>query len=131
MGVVRNVLRQGDGASFPRRGQMVSVHYTGYLNQVGGKKFDSSVDRGRPFQFKVGAGEVIKGWDEGVAQMTLGEKCTLTCTPDYGYGAGGYPPIIPPNSTLVFEVRFVIIDFLFKLKIYFLLITKVELLALH
>lgn len=104
MGVVRNVLRQGDGASFPKRGQTVSVHYTGYLNQVGGKKFDSSVDRGRPFQFRVGVGEVIRGWDEGVAQMSLGERSTLTCSPDYAYGASGAPPTIPPNATLVFEV---------------------------
>lgn len=68
MGVTRQVVRPGNGTDYPRRGQTVSVHYTGYLNQVGGKKFDSSVDRGRPFQFKVGVGEVIRGWDEGVAQ---------------------------------------------------------------
>lgn len=70
-----------------------------------GKKFDSSRDRGKPFQFTLGGGEVIKGWDEGVAQMTKGEKSLLTCTPDYAYGPRGYPPVIPPNATLVFEVE--------------------------
>lgn len=70
-----------------------------------GSKFDSSRDRGKPFQFKLGQGQVIRGWDEGVAQMQLGEKCMLTCTPDYAYGARGFPPVIPPNSTLNFEVE--------------------------
>uniref|UniRef100_A0A3Q2WUS2 peptidylprolyl isomerase n=1 Tax=Haplochromis burtoni TaxID=8153 RepID=A0A3Q2WUS2_HAPBU len=70
-----------------------------------GKKFDSSRDRGSPFQFKLGAGEVIRGWDEGVAQMSLGQVAKLTCSPDYAYGSRGYPPMIPANSTLIFEVE--------------------------
>uniref|UniRef100_A0A3B4A361 peptidylprolyl isomerase n=1 Tax=Periophthalmus magnuspinnatus TaxID=409849 RepID=A0A3B4A361_9GOBI len=89
--------------SYPHRGQKVSVHYTGTLTN--GEKFDSSKDRGRPFEFTLGQGEVIKGWDEGVAQMCVGEVARLTCTPDYAYGARGYPPVIPPNATLVFEVE--------------------------
>ena len=70
-----------------------------------GKKFDSSKDRNKPFKFALGKGEVIKGWDEGVAQMELGETAILTCTPDYAYGARGYPPVIPANATLNFEVE--------------------------
>uniref|UniRef100_A0A4W6E7M3 peptidylprolyl isomerase n=1 Tax=Lates calcarifer TaxID=8187 RepID=A0A4W6E7M3_LATCA len=70
-----------------------------------GEKFDSSRDRGPPFQFKLGLGQVIRGWDEGVAQMSVGQVVKLTCSPDYAYGTKGYPPIIPPNSTLIFEVE--------------------------
>ena len=70
-----------------------------------GSKFDSSKDRGKLFQFKLGAGQVIKGGDEGVAQMELGETAILTCSPDYAYGAAGYPPVIPKNATLKFEVE--------------------------
>uniref|UniRef100_A0AAX7U8G1 peptidylprolyl isomerase n=1 Tax=Astatotilapia calliptera TaxID=8154 RepID=A0AAX7U8G1_ASTCA len=70
-----------------------------------GKKFDSSRDRGSPFQFKLGAGEVIRGWDVGVAKMSLGQVAKLTCSPDYAYGSRGYPPLIPANSTLIFEVE--------------------------
>merc|ERR1712110_858967 len=102
MGVIRKVIKEGNGQG-PRAGQQVNVHYVGTLTN--GNKFDSSRDRGQPFSFKLGQGQVIKGWDEGVAQMTIGEKCTLTCTPDYTYGARGFPPVIPPNSTLVFEVE--------------------------
>merc|ERR1712071_669825 len=87
----------------PPAGSMVKVHYVGTLTD--GSKFDSSRDRGKPFEFKIGAGRVIKAWDEGVAKMKLGEKSRLTCTPDYAYGARGYPPVIPPNSTLIFEVE--------------------------
>ncbi|CAF0906247.1 unnamed protein product [Brachionus calyciflorus] len=105
MGVTKQVIRNGDGRSFPQRGQKVSVHYTGFLEKVGGKKFDSSVDRGRPFQFQIGVGQVIRGWDEGVAQMSVGEKAYLTCSPDYAYGPSGAAGVIPPNATLVFEVE--------------------------
>ncbi|EDO31332.1 predicted protein [Nematostella vectensis] len=93
MGVDVKTVQPGDGKSFPKAGQTVSVHYTGTLTD--GKKFDSSRDRGKPFQFKLGAGQVIKGWDEGVAQMSLGQKATLTCTPDYAYGPKGYPGVYP------------------------------------
>jgi len=84
-------------------GKKVSVHYTGTLTN--GQKFDSSLDRGKPFQFVLGAGQVIKGWDQGVAGMKVGGKRKLTIPADMGYGARGFPPVIPPNSTLVFEVE--------------------------
>lgn len=103
MGVERVVLRMGDGVNFPGRGQTVSVHYTGYLPS--GQKFDSSLDTREPFTFRLGMNEVIRGWDEGLALMSLGEKARLTITPDYAYGAKGYPGVIPPNSQLIFEVE--------------------------
>lgn len=84
-------------------GKQVSVHYTGWLTN--GTKFDSSVDRGQPFQFTLGAGMVIKGWDQGVAGMKVGGKRKLTIPPEMGYGAGGFGSVIPPNSVLVFEVE--------------------------
>jgi len=84
-------------------GKRVKVHYTGTLTN--GSKFDSSLDRGRPFEFQLGAGQVIKGWDEGVAGMKVGGKRKLTIPADMGYGAKGFPPVIPPNSTLIFEVE--------------------------
>lgn len=102
MGVERQVLQAGNGPS-PRAGDTCTMHYTGRL--LDGSTFDSSVSRNKPFVFKLGVGQVIKGWDEGVAQMSLGEKAILTCSPDYAYGARGYPPVIPPNSTLKFEVE--------------------------
>lgn len=84
-------------------GKDVSVHYTGWLTD--GTKFDSSVDRGRPFQFPLGAGRVIQGWDQGVAGMKVGGKRKLTIPPSLGYGARGAGGVIPPNATLVFEVE--------------------------
>jgi FKBP-type peptidyl-prolyl cis-trans isomerase len=92
----------GTGAS-PKQGEQVTVHYSGRFTD--GKKFDSSVDRDEPFQFVLGAGMVIAGWDLGVAQMKVGDKVKLTIPPELGYGAGGYPGAIPPNATLVFEVE--------------------------
>lgn len=83
---------------FPR-----PLQYVGTL--LNGNKFDSSRDRGQPFQCQIGKGQVIKGWDEGVPQLSLGQKAILTCSPDYAYGARGFPPVIPANSTLKFEVR--------------------------
>ena len=90
-------------------GQRVRVHYTGWLydptaNHNRGKKFDSSKDRGQPFQFQLGAGEVIRGWDEGVQGMLVGGTRVLTILPEMGYGARGAGGVIPPNATLVFEV---------------------------
>ena len=85
-------------------GKTVSVHYTGTL-QSNGEKFDSSLDHGKPFDFHLGAGEVIKGWDEGVVGMKVGGKRQLICPPSYAYGEAGYPPVIPANSTLVFDVE--------------------------
>jgi FKBP-type peptidyl-prolyl cis-trans isomerase FkpA len=92
----------GNGAA-AEPGQMVSVHYTGWLTN--GHKFDSSVDRGQPFEFSLGRGQVIKGWDEGVAGMKVGGKRRLTIPPELGYGARGAGSDIPPNATLVFDVQ--------------------------
>jgi peptidylprolyl isomerase len=96
----------GTGAS-PAKGQTCVMHYTGWLWVNGGKgaKFDSSLDRGEPFAFPIGKGQVIKGWDEGVATMKVGGARTLLIPPALGYGPRGFPGAIPPNSTLLFEVQ--------------------------
>jgi len=95
-------LTVGNGAT-ATAGQSVSVHYTGWLTN--GQKFDSSVDRNDPFEFRLGAGQVIPGWDQGVAGMQVGGKRKLTIPPNLGYGARGAGGVIPPNATLVFEVE--------------------------
>jgi FKBP-type peptidyl-prolyl cis-trans isomerase FkpA len=95
-------LAAGSGA-LAVAGQKVKVHYTGWLTD--GKKFDSSLDRGVPFSFVLGKGQVIKGWDQGVAGMKVGGKRKLTIPAELGYGARGFPGAIPPNATLVFEVE--------------------------
>jgi FKBP-type peptidyl-prolyl cis-trans isomerase len=97
-------IKVGDGAS-PQTGQTVVVHYTGWL--ADGTKFDSSVDRGQPFSFIIGAGKVIKGWDEGVATMKVGGKRRLIIPPELGYGATGYPGSIPANAQLIFDVELI------------------------
>ena len=101
-GLVIEELALGDGAE-ASAGQSVKVHYTGWLTD--GRKFDSSKDRGDPFVFPLGAGHVIRGWDEGVAGMKVGGKRKLTIPPALGYGARGAGGVIPPNATLLFEVE--------------------------
>ena len=136
MGVTKEVLTEGDGKTYPKTGDELTMHYTGTLTRTG-VKFDSSVDKGKPFIFKVGIGMVIKGarylartatartrasdssacplkqgylrccagWDEGVVQMSLGEKAKLLVSSDYGYGEKGAGMVIPPNADLTFEVE--------------------------
>lgn len=91
----------------PKPGQTCVMHYTGWLYENGakGKKFDSSLDRGQPFEFQIGAGRVIRGWDEGVATMKVGGKRTLIIPANLGYGARGAGAVIPPNATLMFDVE--------------------------
>jgi peptidylprolyl isomerase len=98
------VIEEGTGDK-PEKGDTVKVHYTGKLED--GTVFDSSVKRGVPIEFQLGVGRVIKGWDEGIADMKEGGKRQLIIPPDLGYGANGYPPVIPPNSTLIFDVELV------------------------
>ena len=96
----------GQGA-LAEKGKRVAVHYTGWLNEGGkrGPKFDSSVDRRKPFRFALGAGQVIKGWDQGVAGMKVGGKRTLEIPSTLAYGTRGAPPVIPPNASLIFDVE--------------------------
>ncbi len=102
------ILSPGDGKTYPQPGQLLTVHYTGTLTN--GKKFDSSVDRNKPFQFRIGQGMVIQGWDQGFAKLSLGEKARLTVPPLMAYGNRGFPGLIPPMSTLVFDVELLKID---------------------
>lgn len=106
------VIKEGDGKSFPKPGDKVTVHYIGTFPD--GKEFDSSVRRGSPFVFTIGQGQVIRGWDEGVAKMSIGQKAKLSCPPDYAYGKNGVGGIIPPNATLNFEVELLKINWLSK-----------------
>ena len=97
--------KEGTGDRVVKSGDTISVHYTGRLTD--GTKFDSSVDRGTPFTFTIGTGQVIKGWDEGLLGMKVGEKRTLTIPADKGYGATGAGGVIPPNATLIFDTELV------------------------
>lgn len=100
-------IQSGNGPS-PKNGERVTVHYTGWL--VDGTKFDSSLDRNDPFSFTLGAGEVIAGWDQGVAQMRVGDKARLTIPHELAYGEAGYPGVIPSKATLIFEVELLAIE---------------------
>ncbi|MDY7232290.1 FKBP-type peptidyl-prolyl cis-trans isomerase [Hyalangium rubrum] len=102
MGLQVDDVKVGTGAE-AKAGKTVTVHYVGTLTN--GSKFDSSRDRRQGFSFELGAGEVIQGWDQGVAGMKVGGLRKLTIPPELGYGARGFPPVIPPNSTLIFEVE--------------------------
>jgi len=104
-GITKKVLKAGEGWKTPTSGCEVKVHYVGTL--LDGTKFDSSRDRSDPFSFTLGVGQVIKGWDTGVASMKKGEVAVLTCTAEYAYGKAGSPPKIPPNATLQFEVELI------------------------
>ncbi|CAN9399283.1 unnamed protein product [Alternaria sp. RS040] len=106
MGVQKTILSEGNGPS-PQKGDKVTMEYTGWLktsNGDKGKQFDSTTGRG-PFQTPIGVGRVIKGWDEGVVQMKLGEKAKLDISSDFAYGSQEFPGLIPPNSDLIFEVE--------------------------
>jgi FKBP-type peptidyl-prolyl cis-trans isomerase len=105
-GLMYVVIKEGTGSK-PTRGTLVTAHYTGTL--LDGKKFDSSVDRGQPFKFKVGTGQVIQGWDEAFLDMKKGEKRMLILPYNLAYGEAGHPPVIPPRATLIFDVE--MIDF--------------------
>ena len=101
-GVIIEILKEGTGAE-AKNGDKVTAHYTGTLED--GMKFDSSLDRGTPFSFTLGAGQVIRGWDIGILSMKINEKRKLTIPGDLAYGQGGVPGLIPPNATLIFEVE--------------------------
>jgi len=108
MGVDIVTTAPGDGVNFPKKGDKLTMHYTGTLTN--GDKFDSSRDRGKPFNFQIGVGQVIKGWDEGVIKMSVGQRANLTISPDFGYGAQGAGGVIPPNATLIFDVELIKIN---------------------
>uniref|UniRef100_A0A7S4K440 peptidylprolyl isomerase n=1 Tax=Odontella aurita TaxID=265563 RepID=A0A7S4K440_9STRA len=104
MAVTKDTIQAGDGKTYPKQGDKLTMHYHGTLAS-NGQKFDASRDRGRPFSFTIGVGQVIRGWDEGVMTMSLGEKSVLHITSDYGYGPRGAGGVIPPNADLDFEVE--------------------------
>lgn len=109
MGVVKETQEPGDGVNFPKEGDKLTMHYVGTLVSDG-TEFDASRKRGRAFSFTIGIGQVIRGWDEGVVQMSLGEKAKLVITSDFGYGAAGAGGVIPPNADLNFEVELLTIN---------------------
>ncbi len=108
-GLRYQIIQSSDNATVAQSGTTVTVHYTGWLNKndAADKKFDSSVDRNKPFTFKLGIGQVIKGWDEGVAGMKIGEKRRLFIPANLGYGTRGAGAIIPPDSALIFDVELI------------------------
>ena len=98
-------IKEGDGKNFPKKGDHVSVHYTGTL--LDGKKFDSSIDRKRPFEFQLGVGQVIQCWDMAVSRLSLGEKIKVVCPYNLAYGERGAGNVIPPKSDLIFEMELI------------------------
>ncbi len=109
-GLKYQILHDGNGQTTPKPGQRVTVHYTGWLNDGNdrpGRKFDSSYDHGRSFSFIVGSGNVIQGWDEGLLEMHLGDKVRFFIPPQLGYGTYGYPPVIPANAHLIFDIELI------------------------
>ena len=101
-------IKEGDRVTYPKHGQKVTCHYV--LTLADGTKIDSSRDRGKPFTFNIGLGEVIAGWDEGVVEMSLGERARLTISPTLGYGVGGVPGHVPPDAVLLFDVELIKIE---------------------
>ncbi|KAH9457322.1 hypothetical protein MJO28_011611 [Puccinia striiformis f. sp. tritici] len=98
-------IKPGDGKNFPVAGDKVKIHYVGTLESKDGNKFDSSRDRGRPFECTIGVGQVIKAWDQGVVQLSIGQEAYFKCAPEIAYGSAGCNGVIPPNSTLFFKVE--------------------------
>lgn len=98
-------IREGDGKNFPKKGQFVKIHYTGTLETKKGQEFDSSHRRGQPFKCQIGTGQVIQAWEQGVPQLSVGQIAWFKCSPGIAYGAGGCADVIPPNSTLWFQVE--------------------------
>mmetsp|Transcript_25518 Transcript_25518/g.64337 ORF Transcript_25518/g.64337 Transcript_25518/m.64337 type:complete len:122 (+) Transcript_25518:40-405(+) len=120
MGVIVESIQAGDGKHYPMRRQTVTVHYAGYLDRQGERLFDSTFNRGpidpktkkpsgRPFKFRIHSGQVVKGWDEGVSQLSLGEKARIIMSADFAYGNRGIPGLIPPRATLYLEVTLIAI----------------------
>uniref|UniRef100_A0A4X2KRJ7 peptidylprolyl isomerase n=1 Tax=Vombatus ursinus TaxID=29139 RepID=A0A4X2KRJ7_VOMUR len=105
MGVHMETISPGDRSTFPKHGQTYVVHYTGMLED--GKTFDSSCDRNKHFKFVMGKQEVIRGWEEGVAQMNVDQRAKMTISPDYAYGSTGHPGIIPSNATVIFDMELI------------------------
>lgn len=106
-GIVLRTLKPGDGTNFPKKSNTCRVHYEAFLES--GKKFDSSKERNQAFLFRLGVGQVIEGWDMAVAKMSRGQKAEVTVPPCYAYGEAGYPPVVPPSATLIFQIE--LIDF--------------------
>ena len=104
-----DTVQEGDGLTFPKKGDYLTMHYTGMLAE-GGKVFDSSRDRGKPYRFRIGVGQVIQGWDEGVMRMSLGQRAMLRIPSGKGYGTVGAGGVIPPGADLVFDVELLAID---------------------
>ncbi|KAK7064988.1 Peptidylprolyl isomerase [Favolaschia claudopus] len=109
-GVTVDIFEHGDREHYPKKNDIIVIHYDGFLldptqPDSKGSKVDSSHDRNEPFRTPICVGKVIKGWDEGIPQLSKGSKARLTITPDYGYGSRGFPPVIPPNASLIFDVE--------------------------